>query len=90
MAENFDPKKQAEFQRETIRLQKEYNDALKMSQSFAGAINDAISSQIDYRTQLGKKVKDYHKDLKSSISFKEFNLSIKSFSEAPSLDLHLL
>ena len=68
MAENFDPKKQAEFQRETIRLQKEYNDALKMSQSFAGAINDAISSQIDYRTQLGKKVKDYHKDLKSSIS----------------------
>ena len=68
MAEAFDPKEEAKLQREKLRIQKEYNEALKMSQSLSGQINDAISSQIDYRTEIGKKVKDYHKDLKSSIS----------------------
>jgi hypothetical protein len=64
----FDPKEEARLQKEKLQIQKEYNEALKMSQSISGQINDAISSQIDYRTKIGKKVKEYHKDLKSSIS----------------------
>lgn len=59
-----DPKQQ----RENIRLQNEYNEALKMSQSISGALIKDLDEQIDKRTTLGKKVQDYIKDLQSSIS----------------------
>ena len=68
MAEQFDPKKQAALQRENLKIQKEYNEALKLSQSLSGQINSAIASQVDYRTKLGKKVKEYNDGLQSSIS----------------------
>jgi hypothetical protein len=68
MAESFDPKREAALQREKLQIQKEYNEALKLSQSLSSQINSAIESQIDYRTTLGKRVKDYNKDLQSSIS----------------------
>lgn len=55
-------------QRENIRLQNEYNEAMKMSQSISGALIKDLDEQIDKRTTIGKKVKDYIKDLQSSIS----------------------
>jgi hypothetical protein len=55
-------------QKESVRLQNDYNDALKVSASINKGIIDGIDDEIDYRTTLGKKVKDYNDELKSSIS----------------------
>jgi len=66
MADNLD--KNAAKQRESIRLEKEYQEALKMSSSLSNQITSALSSQVDFRTKLGKKVKEYYKDLESNIS----------------------
>ena len=63
-----DPNKLASQQKENIRLQNEYNEALKLSSSISSATIKSIEDEIDYRTRLGKKVKSYHDELKSSIS----------------------
>ena len=55
-------------QKESVRLQNDYNDALKVSASINKGIIDGIDDEIDYRTTLGKKVKDYNDELKSSVS----------------------
>jgi len=65
MAEDLE--KKAELQRESIRLEKEYQDSLKMSSSLSGQITSALNSQVDFRTQIGKKVKEHYRDLSSSI-----------------------
>ena len=54
--------------KEQVRLQNEYNEALKFSASLTNAIKKDIDDTIDYRTKLGKKVKEYNKDLKQGIS----------------------
>lgn len=58
----------AKQQKENIRLQNEYNEALRISASMTSAAAQSIDNEIDYRTALGRRVKEYHKDLKSSIS----------------------
>ena len=55
-------------QKESLRLQKEYNDALQFSVSINGDILAKIDSQVDYRTTLGKKAKEYLGELKSEIN----------------------
>ena len=65
MAENYNEK--AKQQRESIQLEKEYQDALRMSSSLSNQITSALNSQVDFRTQIGKKVKEHYKDLSSSI-----------------------
>jgi hypothetical protein len=55
-------------QKESVRLQNDYNDALKVSASINKGIIDGIDDEIDYRTTLGKKVKTYNDELKSSVS----------------------
>lgn len=58
----------AKQQKENIRLQNEYNEALKISASMTSAAAQSIDNEIDYRTELGRRVKEYHKDLKSSMT----------------------
>ena len=60
-------KNKAEQAREAIKLEKDYQAALKMSESMQGAINKQLSKQIDYRTKLGSKVKSYITDLQKSV-----------------------
>lgn len=55
-------------QKESVRLQNDYNDALKFSASINKGILDGIDEEVDYRTKLGKKVKEYNDELKSSVS----------------------
>jgi hypothetical protein len=54
--------------REEIKLQNEYNEALKLSQSVSSAITKDLEEQIDRRTKLGKQVKAYLSNLQSEIS----------------------
>lgn len=54
--------------KQDLKIQNEYNEALKMSQSLTTAITQDLDEQIDKRTTLGKKVKDYLNDLKSTVS----------------------
>ena len=54
--------------KQDLRLQSEYNEALKLSQSVTAAITKDLDEQIDKRTVLGKKVKDYLNDLRSSVN----------------------
>jgi len=69
MASLDDQAKQlAERQKENIRLQNEYNEALKISASMTSAAAQSIDNEIDYRTTLGRRVKEYHNDLKSSMT----------------------
>jgi hypothetical protein len=58
----------ADKQKESVRLQKEYNDALQFSVSINGQILADIDSQVDYRTKLGKKAKEYLGELKSGVN----------------------
>lgn len=60
--------KYVESQKESLRIQEEYNAALKMSSSINKSIQADIDGQIDRRTTLGKKAKDYLDSLKSEIS----------------------
>jgi hypothetical protein len=69
MASLDDQAKQlAERQKENIRLQNEYNEALKISASMISSAAQSIDNEIDYRTTLGRRVKDYHNELKSSMT----------------------
>jgi hypothetical protein len=54
-------------QRERIKLEREYQAALKISQSLVSDIKDDIDAEVDYRTELGKKLKSFNSDLKSSV-----------------------
>lgn len=55
-------------QKERIKLEQEYQNALKVSQSLISDIQSDIDSEIDYRTKLGQKVKEFNSELKSSVS----------------------
>jgi len=54
--------------KQDLKLQNDYNEALKLSQSVTAAITKDLDGQIDKRTVLGKKVKDYLNDLRSSVT----------------------
>ena len=54
--------------KQDLKLQNDYNEALKLSQSVTAAITKDLDGQIDKRTKLGKKVKDYLNDLRSSVT----------------------
>lgn len=64
----LDQKKIAEQQKENIRLQNEYNDALSFSASLNGRILADIDSQVDRRTVLGRRAKEYLDGLKTEIN----------------------
>tara|TARA_Y100000385_G_scaffold170673_1_gene176756 strand:+ start:1329 stop:4694 length:3366 start_codon:yes stop_codon:yes gene_type:complete len=55
-------------QKERIKLEQEYQAALKMSKSLSSEITDDINSQVDYRTALGQKMKEFNNDLSSQVS----------------------
>lgn len=55
-------------QKERIKLEQEYQSALKVSQSLISDIQSDIDSEIDGRTKLGKQLKDFNSELKSSVS----------------------
>ena len=55
-------------QKERIKLEQEYQNALKVSQSLIADIQSDIDSEIDYRTKLGQKIKEFNSELKSSVS----------------------
>lgn len=57
----------AEKQKEQIRLQEEYNDALKMSSSLNSKIQSDLEDAVNANAALGEKAKTYLNDLKSSI-----------------------
>ena len=54
-------------QQERIKLEKEYQDSLKVSQSLLSAMAKDIDAEVDARTKLGKALKDFNRDLKSSV-----------------------
>jgi hypothetical protein len=60
--------KQAEAQREQVRLQEEYNEAIKMSTSLSNKIQADIEHTVNTTAALGEKAKNYLGDLKSSVS----------------------
>ena len=62
--------------KEQLRIQLEYNEALKFSSSMQGAINKDLSKAADYRTEQGKKMKNHIENLKKEVS------SISSSSDA--------
>lgn len=55
-------------QKERIKLEQEYQSALKVSQSLISDIQSDIDSEVDGRTKLGKQLKDFNSELKSSVS----------------------
>ena len=61
-------KEMADKQREQVRLQQDYNDALKMSSSISKAIQDDIEESVKSNSALGEKAKEYLNELKSSVS----------------------
>jgi len=84
-----DLEKKADLQRESIRLEKEYQDSLKMSSSLSGQITAALNSQVDFRTEIGKKVKEHYKDLASSIKQLETSEDIgKKINQLEAESLH--
>jgi hypothetical protein len=58
----------AEQQKENIRLQTEYNEALKLSSSMSKNLTDGIDDTIKGHSRLSEKAKDYLTNLKSSVS----------------------
>ena len=58
----------AEKQREQIRLQEEYNDAIKLSSSVAAGLQSDIKNAVNTTAALTEKSKTYLNDLKSSLS----------------------
>ena len=52
-------KEMADKQREQVRLQQDYNDALKMSSSISKAIQDDIEEAVKSNSALGEKAKEY-------------------------------
>jgi hypothetical protein len=61
-------KEMAKEQREQVRLQEEYNEALKMSTSLSSKLQGDIEDAVNSNAALGEKSKTYLNDLKSSIS----------------------
>ena len=61
-------KEMADKQREQVRLQEEYNEALKMSSSISKAIQQDLDDSVNSNAALGEKAKTYLNDLKSSVS----------------------
>jgi hypothetical protein len=61
-------KEMAETQLKQVRLQEEYNAALKMSSSINKAIQDDIEETVKSNSALGEKAKKYLNELKSSVS----------------------
>jgi hypothetical protein len=55
-------------QKARIKLEQEYQAALSMTQSLSSAITDDLNSQVDYRTALGQKMKEFNADLSSQVS----------------------
>ena len=55
-------------QKESIRLEKEYQQAMSFSAQIQKDINKQIDGQVDGRTRLGKAVKEHNDNLKSSLS----------------------
>jgi len=51
-------------QKARIKLEQEYQSALKVSQSLIADIQSDIDSEIDYRTKLGQKIKEVNSELK--------------------------
>ena len=61
-------KEMAATQREQVRIQEEYNEALKMSSSISKAIQQDLEDSVNSNAALGEKAKSYLNDLKSSVS----------------------
>ena len=55
-------------QKEAIRLEREYQEALSFSSRIQREIGKGIDGQVDGRTRLGKAVKEHNDNLKSSLS----------------------
>jgi hypothetical protein len=60
-------KKMAEAQREQVRLQEEYNEAMKMSTSLSNDLQKDIENTVNTTAALTEKGKNYLNDLSSSI-----------------------
>lgn len=60
-------KKMAEAQREQVRLQEEYNEAIKMSTSLSNDLQKDIENTVNTTAALTEKGKNYLNDLSSSI-----------------------
>ena len=61
-------KEMADKQKEQVRLQEEYNDAIKMSTSLSNDLQKDIQNSLDTTAGLGNKAKEYLGELKSSVS----------------------
>ena len=61
-------KELAEKQREQVRLQEEYNEAIKMSTSLSNILQTDIENTVNTTSALSEKGKTYLNDLKSSVS----------------------
>ena len=61
-------KEMTDKQREQVRIQEEYNEAIKMSSSLSSKLQDDIEYTVKTNAELGEKAKEYLGSLKSSIS----------------------
>lgn len=61
-------KKKAELQREQVRIQEEYNEAIKMSTSLSNKLQTDIENAVNTTAGLREKAQGYLSDLKSSVS----------------------
>lgn len=61
-------KDQLNRQKESIRLEKEYQQATSFSAQIQRDINKEINKGVDARTKLGKSIREYNKELTSSLS----------------------
>jgi len=61
-------KEMAEKQREQIRIQEEYNDAIKMSSSLTRSLQSDIENAVNTNSALGDAAKEYLNNMKASIS----------------------
>ncbi len=69
-------KEMAKEQREQVRLQEEYNEALKMSSSISKSMQQDIKDAVNSNTALGEKAKTYLNNLKSSVGSLESSKDI--------------
>jgi len=61
-------KDQLNRQKESIRLEKEYQQATSFSAQIQRDINKEINKGVDARTKIGKSIREYNKELTSSLS----------------------
>ena len=69
-------KEMADKQREQVRLQEEYNEALKMSSSISKSMQQDIKDAVNSNSALGEKAKTYLNNLKSSVGSLESSKDI--------------